>query len=175
MNKAVFFDRDGTINVDKQYLYRIEDFEFLPDVPQVLGELRKRGYLLILITNQSGIARGYYTIEQMGRLHRYMQKELERFGAQFDDIMFCPHCPSGIISQYAIHCNCRKPGRELFEQAIEKHRIDPKASIAIGDKDRDLIPAKELGMKCIKISNEKNNNWITCSTVNQIMKYISHK
>ena len=172
MKKAVFFDRDGTINVDKQYLYRIEDFEFMPGVPQVLGELRKRGYLLILITNQSGIARGYYTIEQMDSLHRYMQNQLAKFGAQFDDILFCPHYPLGMISQYAIHCNCIKPGRLLFEQAIEKYRIDPKASIAIGDKDRDLIPAKELGMKCIKISAEKNSNWITCGAVNQLMKYI---
>lgn len=172
MRKAVFFDRDGTINVEKHYLYRIEDFEFMPDVPQILSELRRRGYLLILITNQSGIARGYYTVEQMQSLHRYMQKELAKYDAQFDDILFCPHYPKGIISQYAMHCSCRKPGRLLFEQAIEKYGIEPKESIAVGDKDRDLIPAKELGMKCIKISDEKVSNWIICPTVVQLIKYI---
>ncbi len=100
MRKAVFLDRDGTINVDN--LYRVEDFEFLPGVPQVLGELRKKGYLLILVTNQSGIARGYFTVEQMRDLHRHMQCELQKSDAQFDDILFCPHHPQGIISRYAL-------------------------------------------------------------------------
>lgn len=172
MRKAVFFDRDGTINVDRHYLYRIEDFEFMPGVPQVLCELRKKGYLLILITNQSGIARGYYTTEQMNCLHQYMQNELAQFDAQFDDILFCPHYPQGVISQYAMRCDCRKPGKLLFERAISKFGIEPESSIAVGDNDRDLIPAKELGMRCIKISDEKDNNWITCPDMNQLMKYI---
>lgn len=172
MKRAVFFDRDGTINVDKHYLYRLEEFEFLPKVPQVLFEIRKRGYLLILITNQSGIARGYFTIEQMQNLHTYMQQELKKCGVQFDDIFFCPHHPEGIVSKYAIDCNCRKPGGLLFEKAIKKYGIDAEASIAVGDKDRDLIPAKKLGMKCIKISDEKNDNWITCSEIIGLMNYI---
>lgn len=172
MKKAVFFDRDGTINVEKHYLYHIEDFEFLPGVPQVLSELRRRGYLLILITNQSGIARGYFTVGQMKSLHQYMQRELMKFNAQFDDILYCPHYSEGIIPQYAIQCKCRKPGRLLFEQAIKKYDIDSRASIAVGDKDRDLIPAEELDMRCIKISGENDVKWITCSVLEEILAYV---
>lgn len=172
MRKAVFFDRDGTINVDRHYLYQIKDFEFLPGVPQALGELRRMGYLLILITNQSGIARGYYTVEHIQTLHMHMQNELQKFDAQFDDIFFCPHHPEGIISQYALDCSCRKPGSLMFLQAIEKYDITPEISIAVGDKERDLIPAQQLGMKCIKISSEKNSDWITCRTWEDVMRYI---
>lgn len=172
MKKAVFFDRDGTINVEKCYLYRIEDFEFMQGIPEVLVELRKRGYLLILITNQSGIARGYYTVEQMQRLHDYMQHELSKYNAQFDDIFFCPHYPKGRVTQYTMDCKCRKPGSLLFEQAVKKYEIAAELSYSVGDKERDLIPAKRMGMKCIKISNEKNMNWIVCSDLTKITKYI---
>ena len=172
MRKAVFLDRDGTINVDKHYLYRVEDFEFLPGVPQVLGELRKKGYLLILVTNQSGIARGYFTVEQMRDLHRHMQCELQKSDAQFDDILFCPHHPQGIISRYAVHCDCRKPGGLLFEQAIKAHGIEPGISIAVGDNDRDLIPAEALGMKCIKISEENDGRGVTCRNLAELKRFI---
>ncbi len=169
MNKAVFCDRDGTVNVDKHYLYQIKDFEFLPGVPQALSELRQMGYLLILVTNQSGIARGYYTVEQMQNLHQYMQNELGKYDAQFDDIFFCPHHVQGIISRYAMSCGCRKPGIQMFSRAIEKYDIMPEQSIAVGDKDRDLIPAKRLGMKCIKISDEKDGDWIICHTWEDVL------
>lgn len=172
MNKAIFCDRDGTINVDRHYTYRIKDFEFLPGVQQALSELRKMGYLLILITNQSGIARGYYTLEHMQALHRYMQNELQKYKAQFDDIFYCPHHPEGIISEYAIECSCRKPGDEMYTRAIEKYGILPELSITIGDKERDLIPAKHLGMKCIKISFEKSSDWITCRTWEDVVRNV---
>lgn len=172
MNKAVFFDRDGTINVERHYVYQIESFEIFPDVPKILSELRRRGYLLILITNQSGIARGYFTVRQMQELHQYMQNELSRWDAQFDDILYCPHYPKGIIPKYAVDCNCRKPGSMLFEQAVKKYGIQPEVSVAVGDKDRDLIPAKKLGMKCIKISGEKSGKWIICPEIKDLMKYI---
>lgn len=172
MRKAFFLDRDGTINVDKHYMYQIEEFEFLPGVPQALSELRRMGYLLILITNQSGIARGYYTVEQMRELHLYMQNELQKYEAQFDEILFCPHHPKGMIPQYTVDCGCRKPGGQLFLKAIKKYGIAPEESIAVGDKDRDLIPARQLGMKCIKISMEKSNEWITCRAWEDVMRYI---
>lgn len=172
MAKAFFFDRDGTINIDKHYLYRIEEFEFFSGVPQVLSELKKKGYLLILITNQSGIARGYYTIAQMQKLHGYMQDELKKYNAEFDDILFCPHHPQGIISRYAVHCHCRKPGSLLFEQAINKYDIVPNESVAVGDRDRDLIPARRLGINCIKISSEKDCYWNTCHLFEELLKCI---
>ena len=172
MNKAVFCDRDGTITVDKHYVYQIKDFEFLPGVPQALSELRKMGYLLILVTNQSGVARGYYTVEQMHALHRYMQGELQKYQAQFDEILFCPHYPKGMILKYAVDCRCRKPRDLLFLKAIEKYGIVPELSIAVGDKDRDLIPAQQLGMRCIRISREKSSDWIVCHTWEDVMRHI---
>lgn len=201
MSKAFFFDRDGTINVERNYLYQKEYFTFLPGVPQVLKELKSRGYLLILITNQSGIARGFYTVHQMQELHQYMQSELANYNAQFDDILFCPHHPEGRVAQYAITCRCRKPGGLLFEQAIDRHRIEPGISYAVGDRERDLIPAEKLGINCIKISEsgrgndllpdslrspyavkrqtsicgpvrKKESRWITCPTMNQLMDYV---
>ena len=155
--KAVFLDRDGTINYDKDYLYRKEEFEFIPGVIENLKEFRQQGYLLILITNQSGVARGYYTEEDIDKLHEYMQEELRKEQAQFDAIYYCPHHRKGIVKKYSVECRCRKPGKLLFERAIKEYDIDPKQSIAIGDKERDLIPAEELGIKGYLI--KKNNSW----------------
>lgn len=157
MQKAVFFDRDGTINVDKDYLYKVEEFEFLSGIPEILAEYRKRGYLLILITNQSGVAKGYYTLEEMERLHVYMQQKLSFYGAQFDAIYYCPHHPQGRIAEYTLKCQCRKPGSLLYERAVKEYNINPQQSIAIGDKERDLIPAGKMGMKCVKIRTNQEN------------------
>ena len=88
---AVFFDRDGTLNVDKDYLYRIEDFEWLEDAPQAIRWANERGLLVIVITNQSGVARGYFAEEDVRRLHEWMNEDLARFGAHIDAFYYCPH------------------------------------------------------------------------------------
>ena len=152
MNKAVFFDRDGTINVEKHYLYQIEEFEFREGAVELLKKYRELGYLLILITNQSGIARGYYSEEDMQKLHEFMQIELRKQNAQFDAIYYCPHHPNGKVEKYRMECNCRKPKKGLFEQAIKEWNINAAESIAVGDKERDIIPAKELGMRGYLVS-----------------------
>lgn len=151
MNKAVFWDRDGTINVEKKYLHKISDFEFMPGVLDIMFYYKKLGYLQILITNQSGIARGYYSVNDMEQLHEYMQNELLKRNLCFDGIYYCPHHPKGIVKEFTKECQCRKPGLELFERAIKDFEIDPLKSIAIGDKERDLIPARMLGMETIYI------------------------
>ena len=153
MKKAVFFDRDGTVNVDKNYLYKVEEFEFRDGILELLEKYRKLGYLLILITNQSGVARGYYTENDIKILHDFMQQELKKQNLQFDAIYYCPHHPEGIVKKYACNCNCRKPKKGLFKRAIEEWGIEAKQSIAIGDKERDILPAKELGM-CVYLVNE---------------------
>ena len=130
MNKAVFLDRDGTINVDKNYLYRVEDFEFLPGVIEGLKAFQKAGYLLIVITNQSGIARGYYSERDYEILTDYMRNELQKKGVFLTDVLYCPHHPDGIIPKYRINCECRKPKLGLFYQAINKWNIDIDKSIA---------------------------------------------
>lgn len=137
MNKAVFLDRDGTINIEKEYLWRKEDFVFLPGVIEALKKLKAAGFLLIVVTNQSGIARGYYTEEAVQKLHEWMKFELECQGVELDDIYYCPHHPEGKIKKYRKKCICRKPGIGMYLQAAIEHKIDFSRSYAIGDKIRD--------------------------------------
>jgi len=138
MNKAVFLDRDGTINVDKNYLSTIEDFEFLPGVFDGLRAFKKAGYLLIVITNQSGIARGYFSEVEYELINNFMIQKLKEEGILLDDVLYCPHHPEAVEMAYRIDCQCRKPKLGLFYQAIEKWDICLQDSIAIGDNMRDL-------------------------------------
>lgn len=136
-NKAIFLDRDGTINVEKHYLYKIEDFEFLPRVIDALKILQSAGFLLIIITNQSGIARGYYTEEDFMKLNDRMIFKLREQGVSISDVYFCPHLPDAKIEEYRKECSCRKPKLGMYEKAILDHDIDLSLSYAIGDKIRD--------------------------------------
>ncbi len=135
--KAIFLDRDGTINVEKDYLYKISDFEFLPGVIEALRMLQDTGYLLIIITNQSGIARGYYTENDYKKLNNWMLKELKKQGINITAAYYCPHHPEAKVDKYRIDCNCRKPKLGLYEKAIKDFNIDLSQSFAIGDKIRD--------------------------------------
>lgn len=139
MGKAVFLDRDGTINIDKKYLYKIEEFEFLPGVLNGLRWFKEAGYLLVIIMNQSGIGRGYYTEQQYYELENWMLEKLEKAGAGIDAVYHCPHLPDAPIEKYRKMCNCRKPKKGMFEQAIKDYDIDVEESIVIGDKMRDLV------------------------------------
>ena len=136
-NKAVFLDRDGTINEDRHYLYRIEDFVFLPGVVEALRLLQEAGFLLIAVTNQSGIGRGYYTEADFQKLNAWMLEELKRQGVTLTATYYCPHLPAAKISRYRKDCDCRKPRTGLFMQAVQELRIDLARSYAIGDKLRD--------------------------------------
>ena len=147
MNKAVFLDRDGTINVERNYLYKIEEFEFLPQALEGMKMLCDAGYLLIIITNQSGIARGFYTEKDFEKLTDYMKQECADYGIEFTDILYCPHLKGAIVPEYDKECDCRKPATGLFKQAIEKYDIDLSESYAIGDKIRDLIICSETGCR----------------------------
>lgn len=137
MNKAIFLDRDGTINVEKNYLYKIEDFEFLPGVIDGLKLLQDAGYLLIIITNQSGIARGYYTEDDFNNLNNWMLHQLEEHGIRITKVYYCPHLPDATIEKYRKDCECRKPKLGMYYQAIDDFDIDLSHSYAIGDKIRD--------------------------------------
>ena len=144
---AGFFDRDGTLNVDKDYLYRIEDFEWLEDAPKAIRWANERGLLVIVITNQSGVARGYFAEEDVRRLHDWMNKDLARFGAHIDAFYYCPHLPNGSVAAYAKECNCRKPKPGLIERACADFDIDREASLLIGDKPRDVECAEAAGVR----------------------------
>jgi D-glycero-D-manno-heptose 1,7-bisphosphate phosphatase len=145
-NRAVFLDRDGVINVEKGYLHRIEDLAFLPGVPEAIGLLKDAGYLVIVITNQSGVARGYYTMEAVSLLHRHMEHELAALGARIDAWYVCPHHP-----EHGGGCSCRKPLPGMIEQAAADFRIDPARSYMIGDKLSDVEAGLAAGCRSILV------------------------
>lgn len=153
-NKVVFLDRDGTINVDKHYLYKPEEFELLPGVVDGLKRLQEFGYMLIIITNQSGIARGYYTEQEFHILNQYMKELLEQHGIHITDVLYCPHLPSAKVEKYRMTCCCRKPKLGLFFEAIRKWDIDLNKSWAIGDKERDVTICEETSCRGIILTNE---------------------
>lgn len=148
MRRAVFLDRDGTINIEKDYLYRVEDFEFIPGVPEALRLLNEAGYFVVVVTNQSGVARGYYTEEDVENLHRHIAAELDKCGARVDAWLYCPHHPAGKGS-YSLPCHCRKPLPGMLHDAATRFDIDLEASVMIGDKLADVEAARAAG--CLPI------------------------
>lgn len=131
MNKAVFLDRDGTVNVDYGYVCQPEKLEFMPGALEALHRIQKAGFLLIIITNQSGIARGYFTEQQYQEFERYLLGRMRRQGVRVDKVYHCPHGEGG-------GCSCRKPLTGMFYQAAKEFQVDWGQSYAVGDKGRDL-------------------------------------
>jgi len=152
MNKAAFLDRDGTINKDLGYVHRIEDFVYLDGAVDGLRALQDMGFLLVIITNQSGIARGYYKEEDYLDLESWLLSDLRRKGVSIAGSYYCPHHPQGSVAAYRRSCGCRKPGTALFYQAAKDLRIDFSRSIAIGDKPRDLGICQETKAAGILLS-----------------------
>jgi D-glycero-D-manno-heptose 1,7-bisphosphate phosphatase len=143
---AAFIDRDGVINEERNYVHRIEDFVLLPGVAQGLALLRDAGYRLIVVTNQAGIARGYYDKSAMDRLHDHLREQLALQGVALDAIYFCPHHPSGSVKELAFECDCRKPAPGMLLQAAKDFELDMSASVLIGDKLSDVQAGKRAGV-----------------------------
>lgn len=139
MNKAIFLDRDGVINVDKSYVHKIEDFEFCDGVFDALKHFQNLGFLLIVVTNQSGIGRGYYSEEDFQKLTSWMVREFQNQGIAISQVYHCPHVPSE-------NCTCRKPKAGMFEKAFKDFDIDTKNSWMIGDKPSDIQAGKNAGI-----------------------------
>lgn len=156
MNKAIFLDRDGTINVEKGYLFKKENFEFIDGAVNAMRILQKAGYLLIIITNQSGIARGYYREEDFYELNEWMEDQLASQGVEIDAVYFCPHYPEALISTYNMNCNCRKPKLGLFQKAVKDFDIDLGLSFAIGDKIRDCAICQSTECRGFLISENED-------------------
>ena len=156
-NKCVFLDRDGTINVEKHYLYKIEDFEFLPGSIEALRMLQAANFKLIIITNQSGIARGYYTEKDFLKLNEWMLAELAKQDVNIDRVYYCPHHPSATIKRYQINCKCRKPKTGLFLKAAKDFGLDLSRCFAIGDKVRDLTICEESDVRGFLIGENEND------------------
>ncbi len=152
MNKAVFLDRDGVINVEiGDYITRYEDFKLLPHAIRYIKELHQAGYKIIVITNQGGIAKGLYTRSELFAMHLSMNEEILLSGGKIDEIYYCPHHPD------FGHCLCRKPASLMVEKAIAKWQIDPSKSVFVGDKQRDIDAANGAGVKGVLI--HENQDW----------------
>lgn len=151
MNKAVFLDRDGTINEEKDYLHRIEDFVFIPGAPEAIRRLRDAGFLMIVVTNQSGVARGYFSREDVDRLHEHIQRELAKIGTAIDAFYLCPHHPEKGKGEFKVDCDCRKGRPGMLLQAAAEHGIDLAASWMIGDKRADLEAGRAAGCQSLLV------------------------
>ena len=138
--KAIFLDRDGVINKEKNYLYKKEDFEFIDGVFEACRYFQEIGYQLVVVTNQSGISRGYYQEEDFHKITKWMLEQFESQNIKILDVFFCPHGPEST-------CNCRKPKPGMLLEAKEKHKIDMKNSWMIGDKEADVGAANAAGIK----------------------------
>ena len=144
---AVFFDRDGVLNVDVNYLYKIEDFCWIPGAKKTIKYYNEKGFYVFVVTNQSGVARGYYSEDDVHKLHQWMQDDLAAIGAHIDAFYHCPHHNEGKIEQYKKNCDCRKPKPGLILQACHNWSIDKDQSLLIGDKLSDLDAAQAAGIR----------------------------
>lgn len=154
---AAFLDRDGVLNRDTGYVYRTEDFEWLPGAREAIKNLNDAGFLVIVVTNQAGIARGLYSEEDMERLHRWINAELERDGAHIDAFYYCPHHPTEGRGDYRRVCDCRKPAPGLLLRAMREWPIEPATSFFIGDKEIDMQAAAAAGVRGIRTSGNELN------------------
>lgn len=151
-HRAVFLDRDGVINVDRHYLHRTEDFELIAGVPQALQRLQWAGWKLVVVTNQSGIARGMYTEDDYQRLTRHMRALLAQEGVTLDAVLHCPHLPDGSVAAYRTACDCRKPAPGMLVRAARELSLDLPRSVMVGDKGSDLRAGRGAGVaRCLLV------------------------
>jgi D-glycero-D-manno-heptose 1,7-bisphosphate phosphatase len=145
-NRAAFIDRDGVINVDSSYVSREVDFVFLPGAVDALRQLQDAGFLLVVVTNQSGIARGLFTEMEYRRVTQYMKVQLAAAGVQLSAVEYCPHLPNAELAQYRQDCSCRKPRPGMLERAALALNIDLAASILVGDRASDIQAGRNAGV-----------------------------
>jgi len=152
---VAFLDRDGVLNVDTGYVHRPGDLEWIDGAPEAVGLLNQAGYRVIVITNQSGIARGFYDEEAVRLFHAHMQDRLAEHGAYIDAFYYCPHHPEGRVPQFAVACDCRKPKTGLLKQAERDFPVDKGRSFLVGDKDHDLEAAHAFGVRGFKFDPDR--------------------
>jgi D-glycero-D-manno-heptose 1,7-bisphosphate phosphatase len=147
---AAFLDRDGVLNVDHGYVHRPEQLEWVTGAPESVRLLNEAGYYVIVITNQSGVARGLFDEAALKSFHAHMQSALASNGARIDAFYYCPHHPEGSVKTFAITCDCRKPRTGMLEQAARDWPIDISRSFLVGDKDQDMAAAADFKVRGIR-------------------------
>lgn len=150
-NRALFLDRDGVINIDKGYVYRVDDFIFTDKIFHITEYFQNRGYLIFVITNQSGIARNYYSEQDFAILTEWMVDEFSKRKIKINKVYHCPHHP-----EFNSACSCRKPEPGMILKAAEEFNIDLSQSVLIGDNDTDLEAGKNAGVGKNYLINELN-------------------
>lgn len=147
MTRIVFFDRDGVLNVDIGYLWRKEDWVWQPGAPETIRLFNELGWRVVVVTNQSGVARGYYQESDVQSLHEWVNDELAKQGAHVDAFHYCPHHPKGALAEYVGQCDCRKPQPGMILCELQEGQADPTQCILIGDMESDLAAAEAAGVK----------------------------
>lgn len=155
--KAVFLDRDGTINREVNYLHRIEDLELLPNVEPALFRLLQLGFQLVVVTNQAGVARGYFTERHVQSLHDHLQNQLKDSGVEIAGFYYCPHHPTEGLGTYRLDCECRKPKPGMLVQAAQDLNIDLTQSYMVGDRLSDLQAGQGAGCRSILVRTGYGN------------------
>ncbi len=152
---AAFLDRDGVINEDRGYLHRWEDFAFVPGVVEGMRRLQAAGYALVVVTNQSGIARGYYDEAALEKLHDRLRTSLAGQGVALAAIEYCPHLPQAAVERYAIECDCRKPAPGMILRAARTLDLDLAHSLLFGDKPSDIEAGTRAGVgRCVLLATD---------------------
>ena len=178
--KAVFLDRDGVINKDLGYVSKIDDFDFFEDIFETCLEFKKKGYKIIIVTNQSGIARGYFTEDEFLKLTEWMDWNFIDKGIEIDGIYYCPHHYEHGLGKYKVKCKCRKPEPGMILDAAKEHNINLHHSVLIGDKHSDLLAGHRAGINNLYLI--ENNKYITkekelfsktiLNKVSDVLKYL---
>ena len=150
---AAFLDRDGVLNVDHGYVHRPDQLEWIAGAPEAVRLLNEAGYYVFVVTNQSGVARGYFDETAVRTFHSYMQEHLSAQGARVDAFYYCPHHPEATVKALAVRCRCRKPEPGMFEQAASEWPIDRERSFMIGDKDIDMAAAAAFGIRGVRFDS----------------------
>jgi D-glycero-D-manno-heptose 1,7-bisphosphate phosphatase len=152
--RAVFLDRDGTVIRDVGHLHRRDQVEILPRVPEAIRLLRERGFSVVVVTNQSAVARGLLTEEELGMIHEELKARLAHEGAHLDGIYYCPHHPTEGNGAYRRACNCRKPNTGMVVKAVADLGLNPAKSYVVGDQSSDMELADRIGAKGVRIARQ---------------------
>lgn len=154
---AAFLDRDGVLNVDNGWTFRPEQLVWVAGALEAVRLLNEARYHVLVVTNQSGVARGFYDEAAIERFHAHMQEGLRAQGAHVDAFYYCPHHPEGTVAKFSIACTCRKPGPGMLEQAAREWNVDRARSFMIGDRDDDMNAAVAFNVRGIKFDHGKQS------------------